>query len=225
MNIFGTDGIRNQVGTYPFTHEGLVKLGWAIGKWAHHTGEYSSTFLLAHDTRISCSWIKAALKSGLLMHPLTLYDADILPTPALFHLMKRSQSYKGGIIISASHNPYTDNGIKLINAHGEKLSEEDELSISALMNSFNKEIINYNSLGTEKTVVNAQEEYIQSILALVEPQFLKGKKIVLDTAHGATYSVAPKIFQALGAEVVIVSNNPNGININKNCGALCPELL
>ncbi len=224
MSIFGTDGIRNQVGIYPFTPESLIKLGYGIGKWAYGRYGKAPIFLLAHDTRLSCSWIKAALKTGLLMHPSTLFDAQVLPTPALFHLMKGSE-YSVGIVISASHNPYTDNGIKLITAEGTKLSESDEVSIEQFMSAYSSELISYQELGIEQQVADAQEIYQQKLVALAEPQYLSGIKIVLDCAHGATYQVAPAIFKALGAQILTIGCDPNGKNINDHCGALYPQEL
>ncbi len=222
--LFGTDGIRNTVGLFPFTQESLPRLGRAIALWAHEKYGNKATFLLACDTRYSGPWIKAQLASGLLSIPVTICDAQIVPTPVLFHLIKDNPAYTCGIIISASHNPAEDNGIKLIDARTGKLTPEDEGRISQLMAQPSSDI-DYRSLGNLITYTQAEELYTEKILSLFAPAMLKGQKIILDCAHGATYRLAPLIFKALGAETVVINNTPNGYNINEDCGALHLEGL
>jgi phosphoglucosamine mutase len=222
--LFGTDGIRNAVGTTPLTLDILPRLGQAIGRWAQEKYGDGALFLLAHDTRQSCSWVKATLKAGLLLYPVTIHDAQILPTPAVFHLMKENDAYVCGLIISASHNPYGDNGIKIIDAQLHKLSYKDELALSQLTVSPQMPL-EYTYLGTDTVLHKAQKLYCTRIMNLCKPYFLRGYKIVLDVAYGAAYRVAPTIFRALGAQVIVINNKPTGYNINDNCGTLHSQTL
>lgn len=217
--LFGTDGIRNTVGVYPFTPDALPRLGRAIALWALEKYGPHASFLLAADPRHSGPWIKAQLGSGLLSSPVTVHDAGILPTPALFHLITEESPYTCGIMISASHNPAQDNGIKLVDANGGKLTPQDEARISELM-MIDKTSVNYQALGQWYAITEAQKMYINKIVSLFCPTFLKNKTIVLDCANGATYQVAPSIFKALGAHIHVLHNAPDGFNINKDCGAL-----
>ncbi len=223
-SLFGTDGIRGTVGNEPFTNYSLIKLGNAIARWAQQKYGAHPTFLLAHDTRISCSLVKSSLKSGLLLSPIHLYDAHILPSPAVLRLMQLDKQFDCGIIISASHNPYQDNGIKIIDTTTGKLSGADEQIITDIFYNqmFNEQ---YATLGVEKPFSDASERYINNLVSLFPKNFLQGNKIVLDCAHGATYKVAPIIFERLGAHVTILHDYPNGININKQCGSLFPDTL
>lgn len=227
-NLFGTDGIRGPIGTYPFTFEALPHLGKAIGAWAQTLGGSPSNILLAHDTRISASWVKAGLAHGMLLHPINLFDAGVLPTPALLQLMQKNpQQFTCGIVISASHNPYHDNGIKIMSATTGKISLADELAITELFYAKvdEQKITSHNQFGSSTTKADAAQEYANAIINLVPKNFLKNKKIVLDCAHGATTSLAPAIFKALGADVIALHNQPNGTNINEQCGALHLEPL
>ncbi len=218
MNLFGTDGIRNKVGTYPFTPNALEQLGRAIALWAHKKHGPKPTFLLARDTRFSGSWITASLSSGLLRSPSRLYNAHVLPTPALFHLMQKDPRYTCGIMISASHNPAEDNGIKIIGRKG-KITQEDEEQITHLLATMPVEE-QWHEGGLELPLENAEELYTKKLLPLFKPNFLRGHKIVLDCAHGATYRVAPAIFNAFGAETITLHDAPDGYNINEHCGAV-----
>ncbi len=243
MNIFGTDGIRNKVGNYPFTSKVLPQLGRAIALWALEKYGHVPDFLVARDTRISGSWVQVSLASGLLRSPVIIYDAQVLPTPAVFHLMKDDPRYTCGIIISASHNPAQDNGIKIIDRQG-KITQADEERITELMEDSvgssqtgccgdthgspgpeietNQE---YHHFGLQLPLINGEELYDKKICSLFKPGFLKNQTIVLDCAQGATSTVAPAIFNALGAQIIAINNTPTGYNINKNCGALHPESL
>lgn len=216
-NIFGTDGVRSKVGNPPFTQESLVTLSHAIAKWLQE--KYTKPcIILAQDTRISGDWIKHTITSTLLLYGIDILDTGVLPTPALFHLMKKNKSINCGLVISASHNPYTDNGIKLIDYEFGKISEIDELRISHYYQE--KPTPSYTTFGTIKILSNAEDTYVQAILALTNFKPHKPITVILDTAHGATYKVAPEIFKALGITTITINNNPNGININNNCGAL-----
>ncbi len=220
-NLFGTAGVRNTIGTEPFTHLSLVQLGHAIALWALRTYGSHPTILLAQDTRVSCSWVKAALKTGLLAHSVTLYDGGTLPTPANCYLVQHSdEQFDCGIVISASHNGPKYNGIKLIKKNSVTLSLEDELAISRLFYEETLPTPDNNNLGTDIIWPEAQYQYMQDIIKHFPADFLSGKKIVLDCAHGATYHLAPHIFSALGAIVIPINNQPTGYNINQNCGAV-----
>src|SRR5579872_4867145 len=224
-SLFGTDGIRGTVGNAPFTLEQLPRLGKAVAAWAMETYGPRPQILVGHDTRGSCSFIKAALQSGLLLHPVTIYDAQVLSTPALYYLTRSQGLFSCGIMISASHNPYHDNGIKLIDASGGKIASNDEQTITNLFATSSLHTINYGSLGTTHSWHEGVDRYIQHVISWFPPEMLAGKKIVLDFAHGATYMLAPRIFAALGATTIALHHEPNGMNINNNCGSLHPEAL
>jgi|SaaInlStandDraft_4_1057021.scaffolds.fasta_scaffold02236_3 phosphoglucosamine mutase len=227
---FGTDGIRGNADKFPFTDETIFKLGKAIAKWSIQKYKTSSPrLLIGHDTRISCSRIKQFLEDGLHSQGAKITDAGVIPTPAVLQLIQSfdqplSKDFNFGIVISASHNPYTDNGIKILDAKTGKLSHNDEEIIVKYFNelSSEKEQTKHYSLTTWQ---NAIQTYEQNILEHFKPNFLKGLTIVLDCAHGATYKIAPEIFKKLGANVITFSNNPDGKNINYKCGALHPELI
>jgi len=223
--IFGTDGIRKTVGTPPLSHHDLPNLGRAIGQWAQKKYGPCPTILIAHDTRNSCAYIKTALSSGLLLSPIMLYDTHVLPTPAAHLLAKNNRLINCSIIISASHNPYQDNGIKIIDANKSKISADDEACISRLFNENNDTPLDYSSCGSMQWLPAAAQNYSDMLINLFPPSLLNGKKIVIDCAHGATYHVAPKIFKALGAELIVINNEPNGKNINDHNGAVYPEQL
>lgn len=223
-NLFGTDGIRNRVGKMPFTSHDLPRLGAAIARWAVHTYAHRPRILIAHDTRISCSWVSSTLESGLLQYPVTLRDAHTLSTPAVCLLANIQDDIDCGIIISASHNPYHDNGIKIIRKEG-KLSAHDELMITHFFYDETPTHIDYNNLGSRLSYPNAAQDYIDHILNLFPHNVLAGKTIVLDCAHGATHTVAQTIFHRLGATTHMLHDAPNGLNINQECGALHPELV
>ncbi len=224
-NLFGTDGIRGRVGSPLLTLEQLPKLGKALAEWAQQKYGTRPQIVLGHDTRVSCSLLKASLQSGLLLHPTTVYDAQVISTPAIYYLTRHYGLFSCGIVISASHNPHNDNGIKLIDAQTGKLSIEDENIISQLFAQTTLHTVSYSSLGTTHAWYEATEHYISNVISWFSPLFLQGKKIVLDCAHGATSHLAPRIFAALGATTVVIHNEPNGININSNCGSLCPASL
>lgn len=231
-NLFGTDGVRSKVGDNVFVSENLPKLGDAIAKWS--ISKYiNPKILIVHDTRISCSFVKSALKSGLLLNPVSIFDAQVLPTPAVA-LIKNN--FNIAIIISASHNPWQDNGIKIVDLAYGKLNLKDELEISALFlsvspaklaepESLDKSRMGYENLGQEEFYPEAENLYLENVLEKFKSLSLKNIKIALDCANGATYKVAAKIFEKLGAELTIINNSPNGKNINLNCGALEPENL
>lgn len=222
-SFFGTDGIRGPVGKPPFNYEELFRLSYAIGRWALERFGARPTVLIAQDTRQSCAWMNAVIKSGLLLHPITLYDANVLPSPALLALMKNKPQFDAAIMISASHNLYTDNGIKIIDALNGKITAQDEERISFLA-SENLPIA-YDSYGSTESFDQADSIYQHEIKKMLPDLALAGKKIVLDCAHGATFALAPALFSFFGATVIPLAVNPNGININKQCGAVYPQML
>lgn len=222
-NIFGTDGIRCRFGSDFLTRQRLVHIGSCISHWARQKYQKKPTILIAQDTRASGDFIKAALKSGLLLDDVQVLDAQILPTPAAVVLMHDAAS-DCAIVISASHNPYYDNGIKIFDARGHKITEADELILSALIEQepFTE---NYDCPGTESWYVQAAQDYVKKIVQLWEKPFGKQQKIVLDVAYGATYKVAREVFVALGFEVILLHDTPTGRNINERCGSLSPQAL
>jgi phosphoglucosamine mutase len=225
---FGTDGIRGRADQFPFTNEALINLGIAIAQWSiTKYKKENPTILLGHDTRESCTKIKKSLKKGLLHFPLKIVDAEVLPTPAVCKIINKDSNFDFGIIISASHNPYHDNGIKVIDAKAIKLNNLDEESI---INNFEKisaqeHSLKFNSSAIDQKWNDAATIYKENVLKFFPPNFLKGIKIVLDCANGATYKVAPEIFKSLGANITTISVNPDGKNINYDCGSLHTEKL
>lgn len=223
-NIFGTDGIRTKTGTNQLTIELMPRLGMAIAQWAHEKYNHAPTILLGHDTRQSCSLVKTSLQSGLLLMNAQVHDAQVIPTPAICAIIHNNPAFDIGIIISASHNPWHDNGIKIVDAQQGKLALHDEQKISALFyqNSFTTD---YTSLGQLYQYTDVQTQYEQIVTHFFKENFLHAKKIVLDCAHGATSFIAPAIFRKFGAHVIAINDQPTGKNINDQCGAVHPEQL
>lgn len=208
---FGTDGIRGKANQFPFLQSDLQKLGEAIARWGKQKYKKETlNVLLGHDTRESCEQIKKHLTDGLCSrHNIQVTDGQVLPTPAVLQRIQAEKHFDFGIVISASHNPYTDNGIKLFDAKTGKLSAEDEAAIVEFF----------------ETSISPSQAYAENVISHFKPNFLANKKIVLDCANGATYKLAPEIFEKLGAEVITLFNNPDGKNINTNCGALFTKAL
>ncbi|RIY31633.1 phosphoglucosamine mutase [Psittacicella melopsittaci] len=213
---FGTDGVRGKVGE-KITPEFALKLGWAAGKvLASHN--QNSRVLIGKDTRISCYMLESALEAGFAAAGVASFLTGPMPTPAISYLT-RTFRMDAGVVISASHNPYYDNGIKFFNSDGTKLPDEVELEIEKYLE-LPLECVDNVSLGRAKRVVDAVGRYIEFCKASFSTRFtLKGLKVVVDCANGATYHIAPSVFQELGAEVIAIANQPNGININENCGS------
>ena len=219
--VFGTDGIRTKFGTEPLTPELLVRLGRSIGQWAINNSKLH--IAIAHDSRASGDLIKASLQTGLLQFPVIVTDCKVIPTPLLAHLVDHSE-FDCGIMITASHNPASDNGIKILLKEQGKLSESDEKEV---INLFSKDTGHYNpaNLGTLKEFVQTDTWYINHLMPFFAPEFLAKKRIVLDCAHGAVSKIAPLVFAHYKAEVITLHANPNGHNINQNCGSVHPEIL
>jgi phosphoglucosamine mutase len=219
---FGTDGIRGLVGQFPITPEFALKLGWAAGKVLAKQG--TKKVLIGKDTRISGYMLESALEAGLSAAGLDAAFMGPMPTPAVAYLTRTFRA-EAGIVISASHNPYHDNGIKFFSADGTKLPDAVELAIEQELD---KELTCVESalLGKAVRIDDAAGRYIEYCKGTFPSQSnLKGLKIVLDCAHGATYHIAPNVFKELGAEIIAIGVEPNGLNINKDCGATAPQAL
>tara|TARA_R110000868_G_scaffold162538_1_gene393861 strand:- start:18359 stop:19696 length:1338 start_codon:yes stop_codon:yes gene_type:complete len=219
---FGTDGIRGRVGKGFLNPEFVLKLGWAVGKVLGK--KEGAKILIGKDTRISSYLIEACLEAGLSSAGMNVNLLGPMPTPAVAHLTKSLRA-DVGVMVSASHNPYYDNGIKFFSKDGFKLSDSVELDIEKLL--LNDLVMaNSDLLGKVKRVDYAEGRYIEYCKrSFPRDSDLSGLKIVIDCANGATYKIAPMIFQELGADVISINVNPNGFNINKDCGSTSPKSL
>jgi phosphoglucosamine mutase len=219
---FGTDGIRGRVGDAPITPEFCLRLGWAAGRVFARSGECH--VLIGKDTRISGYMLESVLESGLVSAGANVSLLTVMPTPAVAYLTRTLRA-DAGIVISASHNPYYDNGIKFFDGSGNKLPDAVELEIEAELNR-DMVCVDSDRLGKADRLVDAPGRYIEFCKASVDRALrLRGLKIVLDCAHGATYHVAPRVFEELGAQVSVCGADPNGTNINDHCGATAPARL
>ncbi len=221
MKYFGTDGLRGRVGEPPMTVDFALRLASAVARVLVPNG---GTVVIGKDTRVSGYMFESALEAGFVAAGVDVKLLGPLPTPAIAVLTRKFEADLG-VVISASHNPYYDNGIKFFNGEGQKLSDELELAIEAELD---KAVTTRESalLGKAEQVVTARLQYQEFCLSTVEPGLdLSGLKIVLDSAHGAAYKVAPIVLARLGAEVVPIGSSPNGRNINDRCGSTHPDLL
>ncbi len=226
---FGTDGIRGKVGESPITPDFVMRLGYAAGrvliglesnlaKGAH------PAVLIGKDTRISGYMLEAALEAGLSAAGVDVLLTGPMPTPAIAYLTRALRA-QAGIVISASHNPYYDNGIKFFSAQGTKLPDEVELAIEAELDK-PMQVMESAKLGKARRIDDAAGRYVEFCKSTFPNNLdLRGLKIVLDCAHGATYHVAPPVFHELGAEVVTIGSQPDGLNINKDVGSTHPQAL
>ena len=216
---FGTDGIRGQVGQFPVTPDFVLKLGWAAGKVFAREGH--SKILIGKDTRISGYMFESALEAGLSAAGVDVLLTGPMPTPAVAYLARTFRA-DAGIVISASHNPFYDNGIKFFSSEGTKLPDDVEQAIEAQMD-IAMTTVDSSELGKAKRIVDAAGRYIEFCKASVGGVSLKGLRIVLDCANGATYHVAPSVFSELGAQIVEIASSPDGLNINEDCGATATQ--
>jgi phosphoglucosamine mutase len=226
---FGTDGIRGRVGEHPITPEFMMRLGYAAGrvltslkgnlaKGAH------PAVLIGKDTRISGYMLEAALEAGLSAAGVDVLLTGPMPTPAVAYLTRALRA-QAGIVISASHNPYYDNGIKFFSADGAKLGDEIEHAIEAELEK-PMQVMESAKLGKARRIDDAAGRYVEFCKSTFPNNMdLRGLKIVLDCAHGATYHVAPDVFHELGAEIVCIGNSPDGLNINLDVGSTHPQAL
>ncbi len=219
---FGTDGIRGTVGEYPITPDFVLRLGWATG--AVLAAEGHSKILIGKDTRISGYMFESALQAGISAAGVDVLLLGPMPTPGVAYLTHTFNA-QAGIVISASHNPYTDNGIKFFGDNGRKLPDEVELAIEAKLDE-DLPMAPAHELGKVRRIVDARGRYIEFCKSTVLGRLnLEGKKIVVDCANGAAYHIAPDVFDELGAEVVAIGISPDGLNINQGCGSTEPEQL
>lgn len=219
---FGTDGIRGKVGDYPITPDFMLKLGWATGRVFAKEG--SGFVLVGKDTRISGYMFESALEAGLSAAGVDTRMLGPMPTPGIAYLTRTLRA-RAGIVISASHNPYYDNGIKFFSVDGSKLPDALEHQIEHYLDA-PMTTVESAKLGKVKRISDAAGRYIEFCKATVPPQLdFKGMRIVIDCANGATYHIAPHVFSEVGAEVVSIGVEPNGLNINDECGATKPDVL
>lgn len=220
--FFGTDGIRGRVGKYPMTAEAVLKLGWAAGKVLGSKG--NREVLIGKDTRISGYLFESALEAGLASAGVNSRMLGPMPTPAIAYLTRTFRA-AAGIVISASHNPFYDNGLKFFSTEGSKLDDALELEIEAMM-AEDMTTVDSAELGRATRVEDAGGRYIEFCKSTFPTGvLLTGLKIVVDSANGAAYDIAHRVFDELGAEVITVGAEPNGLNINKECGATAPDNL
>jgi phosphoglucosamine mutase len=221
---FGTDGIRGRVGETPITPDFVLKLGWACGRVFSREWQGKATVLIGKDTRVSGYMFESALEAGLVAAGVDVKLLGPIPTPAIA-LMTRNQNAAAGIVISASHNPFFDNGIKFFCDQGSKLSDEIELAIEAMIDE-EMTTVESAALGKATRIVDAAGRYIEYCKATFpEGRSLRGLKLVIDCAHGATYHIAPQVFTELGAQVDVIGAAPDGFNINDGVGSTATELL
>lgn len=220
---FGTDGVRGRVGEAPITPDFVMRLGYAAGRvLASHDSHLNKgtrpTVLIGKDTRISGYMLEAALEAGLAAAGVDVMLTGPMPTPAVAYLTRALRA-EIGIVITASHNPFEDNGIKFFSAEGTKLPDTVELEIEAELDK-PMQVVPSARLGKARRIDDAAGRYIEFCKSSFPNSLdLRGLKIVLDCAHGATYHVAPAVFHELGAETVVIGNQPDGLNINLECGS------
>ena len=218
---FGTDGVRGKVGTFPITPDFAMKLGWAAGTVLASTG--TKEVLIGKDTRISGYMLESAMEAGFSAAGVNVALIGPMPTPAVAYLASTFRA-DAGVVISASHNPFYDNGIKFFSNTGTKLNDAQELEIEALL----EQALEHNALqcvaseklGKVRRIDDAAGRYIEFCKGTFPNHLsLAGLKIVVDSAHGAAYHIAPNVYRELGAEVICINDRPNGVNINEHCGA------
>ncbi|PAR36123.1 phosphoglucosamine mutase [Vibrio metoecus] len=213
---FGTDGVRGKVGQYPITPDFVLKLGWAAGRVLAKQG--TKKVIIGKDTRISGYMLESALEAGLAAAGLKATFTGPMPTPAVAYLTQTFRA-EAGIVISASHNPYYDNGIKFFSYEGTKLPDDIELAIEAELDK-DIECVESAELGKASRMVDAAGRYIEFCKSTFPSKLsLSGMKLVVDCANGATYHIAPNVFRELGADVIAMGVEPNGLNINDQVGA------
>lgn len=218
---FGTDGIRGKVGEDPITPEFVLKLGWAVGKVLANG---HNKVLIGKDTRISGYMLESALEAGLSAAGVDVHLLGPIPTPAIAFLT-HDLGAQAGIVISASHNPYYDNGIKFFSHDGSKLADNIELQIESHLNQ-TIHTVDSAKLGKAIRVEDAKSRYVNFCKSTIPKSFqLNGLKIILDCANGATYTIAPALFSELGANLTLLGTKPNGLNINKECGSTYLDTL
>ena len=221
---FGTDGIRGRVGEHPITPDFMLKLGWAAGKVFANSDRARSKILIGKDTRISGYMFEAALEAGLTAAGVDINLLGPMPTPAVAYLTRTFHA-QAGIVISASHNPFEDNGIKFFSGDGSKLPDELEYAIEEYLE---RDVTTVDSqlIGKASRINDASGRYIEYCKSTVPSEIkLRGLKMVVDCANGSTYKIANNVFRELGATVRTIGDSPNGLNINDKCGSTCTDAL
>lgn len=222
--FFGTDGIRGKVGEAPITPDFMLKLGFAAGTVFGKTGNGRNKILIGKDTRISGYMFEAALEAGVTAAGVDINLLGPMPTPAIAYLTQTLRA-QAGIVISASHNSFEDNGIKFFSSEGTKLPDDVEYEIEEQLSKDVSTVAPQN-LGKASRITDAAGRYIEFCKSTVGSSLkFNGLKIVVDCAHGSTYHIAPAVFTELGAKVIAIGVSPDGLNINENCGSTSPELL
>lgn len=224
--FFGTDGIRGKTGEHPITPDFFVKLAYATGLvlTKHHKSKNNPSVVIGKDTRISGYMFESALEAGFSAAGVDTYLTGPIPTPGIAYLTQKLDA-DIGVSITASHNPFGDNGIKIFTKNGTKLSEETEIEIEQLLDEA-LVLVSTEKLGKARRLDDAYDRYIRFCLNTVSNELdFKHYKIVIDCANGATYHVAPKIFRSLGAKIITINNSPDGLNINEAAGSDHPESL
>ncbi|MGR3616372.1 MAG: phosphoglucosamine mutase [Paracoccaceae bacterium] len=221
--LFGTDGVRGTANTYPMTADMALRIGAAVGRYFRRDKSAVHRVVIGKDTRLSGYMLESALTAGLTSTGMNVLLLGPVPTPAV-GLMTRSMRADLGVMISASHNPAEDNGIKFFGPDGYKLSDEDEIALEALIES-GVELAQPTNIGRAKRIDDARYRYGERVKSSLPRQMrLDGLKVVVDCANGAAHRAAPEILWELGAEVIPVGVNPDGININRGCGSTQPDL-
>ncbi len=224
-NLFGTDGIRGVANTHPITPEMMIRIGRAVVRRLP-SDTLPARIIIGKDSRLSGDMIECAVAAGISSANGRVFLAGVLPTPAVAYLT-HAGGFDAGIMISASHNPFTDNGIKIFNQKGFKLSDSDEEAIEALI--ADEESLpgpSAESIGTVSHMNSAAQQYLAFLKTAISPETsLKGSKIILDCSNGATSEIAPQVFSQLGAEMTAICHAPDGMNINRGCGSQHPEAL
>ncbi len=222
--FFGTDGIRGRVGVPPITPDFMLKLGWAAGTVFAQQGNGRNKIIIGKDTRISGYMFEAALEAGLAAAGVNIHLTGPMPTPAVAYLTRTLRA-QAGIVLSASHNAFADNGIKFFSSDGTKLSDKLELAIEDQL-SQSVSTVPPQNLGKASRITDAAGRYIEFCKSTIGSSLkFNGLKIVVDCAHGSTYHIAPAVFEELGASVKAIGVSPNGININENSGSTSPQML
>lgn len=224
--FFGTDGIRGLVGREPVTPQTVLKLGWAAGcVFSQNLSQTNpAKVIIGKDTRVSGYLLESALEAGFSAAGVDISLLGPMPTPGIAYLTRTARA-QAGVVISASHNPYHDNGIKFFSHQGLKLNDEIEHAIENQMEK-PMQVVSADRLGKASRFPDAAGRYIEFCKGTIDPRLnLKGLKIVLDCANGAAYHIAPSVFAELGADVTVIANTPDGFNINRECGSTYPEAL
>lgn len=221
--FFGTDGVRGKVGVEPITPTTVVKLGWALGK-VMRENQGAGQILIGKDTRVSGYLLESAMEAGLSAAGMDVVLLGPTPTPAIAYLTRSARAV-AGVVISASHNPFDDNGIKFFSGDGFKLNDDIELEIERLMNT-DMQTVASEHLGKARRMNAAVSRYVEFCKNTVESQtHFRGLRIAIDCANGAAYQTAPQVFRELGAETYVINNEPDGFNINHRCGSTHIEEL